>query len=92
MDQVKVPYREGFEYGMGVQRARANPLGKGVEGEITKVHDAGGGAGTFTLSQVKTTEEVETHLGISAEASGGVGLFSFDARFNFCKDCKVQSS
>jgi hypothetical protein len=87
-----VPYREGFNYGMGVRSATAGPLAPGAAGSITSVTGAPGGSGGFHLSRVQSTEEVESQLGISADASGGVGLFSASARFDFAKNCKVQST
>jgi len=92
MQQTEVPYRNGFDYGMGVELARADPKARGVIGEVSAVEGASGGGGSFKLQRVETTEELETHLGISAEASGGVGLFSASARFNFARDCKVRST
>jgi hypothetical protein len=35
-------------------------------------------------------QELEEELGISADASGGAGLFSASERFNFAKTCKMQ--
>src|SRR5438045_1364584 len=92
MDQITVTYREGYEYGMGADRASGNPLGLGVSGEATQVEGATGGSGDFSMSRIQSTEDLETHLGISADASAGVGLFSASARFNFARDCKVQKS
>lgn len=92
MNQTMVPYKAGFDYGMGVAFAKANPLARGVKGEHTQVEGAGAGNGSYAVNQVTTTEEVETSLGISAEASGGCGLFSANARFNFSRDSKVRSS
>src|SRR5215475_13691848 len=91
-DQVMVPYREGFNYGMGVRSATAGPLGLGVTGAISSVTGASGGSGGFHLDQIQTSEELEEKLGISAEASGGIGLFSASARFDFARSCKVQST
>lgn len=92
MKQTMVPYKAGFDYGMGVAFAKANPLAKGVKGERTQVEGAPGSNGSYAVDRVTTTEEVETSLGISAEASGGCGLFSANARFNFSRDSKVRSS
>jgi hypothetical protein len=92
MQQTEVPYRNGFDYGIGVEVAHADPRARGVIGEVTAVEGASGGGGSFKLQRVESTEELETHLGISAEASGGVGLFSASARFDFARDCKVRAT
>ncbi len=92
MQQTEVPYRIGFDYGIGVEVAHADPRARGVIGEVTAVEGASGGGGSFKLQRVESTEELETHLGISAEASGGVGLFSASARFDFARDCKVRTT
>jgi hypothetical protein len=92
MDQIEVTYRKGYDFGMGVKAASGSPVGLGVVGSPTPVQGASGGSGGFQMTKVQTTEELESHLGISADASGGVGLFSASDRFSFARDCKVQSS
>lgn len=92
MDQTEVSYRAGFDYGMGVRSASGAPLAPGVVGAATQVKDASGGDGTWQLSRINSNEDLERSLGISADASGGVGLFSASAKFNFSSNMKVQSS
>ncbi|MBV8452123.1 MAG: PASTA domain-containing protein [Deltaproteobacteria bacterium] len=92
LDQVMVPYWRGFNYGIGVRSATAGPLALAVEGALSSVTGAAGGTATFHLSRVQTTDDIETSLGISADVSGGVGLFSASDRFNFARDCKVQTT
>jgi hypothetical protein len=90
--QVEVPYRHGYEYGMGVDSASGSPMGCAIVGTPTNVRDAPGGSGSFLFTRVETTSDLEEHLGISADLSGGVGLFSASDRFTFAKNCKVQTS
>lgn len=88
-----VPYREGFDFGMGVNAATADPLALGIQGEVTPVEGGGeGGTGGFALSRVETTDALEEKLGISASVSAGIGLFSTSARFAFARECKVRST
>jgi hypothetical protein len=60
------------------------PLGGGgALGDVTN----------FTITRIHDTSELESHLGISAEASYGCGAFGgVSARFEFAKDRKIQSS
>jgi hypothetical protein len=92
MEQVEVPYQHGHDYGIGVNTASGKARGRGVQGERSAVEGAAGGSGGFQLSRVQSTSQLEDHLGISVEASGGVGLFSASARFGFARDCKVQQT
>jgi len=92
MDQKEVAYRKGYEFGVGVRSASGSPMGQGVVGDATPIREASGGSGSFQMTQIQTTEELESHLGISVEASGGVGLFSASERFSFARDCKVQTT
>jgi hypothetical protein len=92
MDNVIVPYQEGHAFGMGIKSATGGRMQLGVVGAVTQIGGASGGSGSFQMTRIQTTEELESHLGISADASGGVGLFSASDRFNFVKDCKVQTT
>lgn len=92
MDNVVVPYQEGHAFGMGIKSATGGRMQLGVVGTVSQVAGASGGSGSFQMTEIRTTEELESHLGISADVSGGVGLFSASDRFNFVKDCKVQST
>lgn len=92
MDNAFVPYRWGYDYGVGVNSASGDRMQQGVEGTPAPVANASGGSGTFQIASIASTSELEDHLGISADASGGVGLFSASDRFSFAKDCKIQTS
>jgi hypothetical protein len=92
MDNVVVPYQEGHAFGMGIKSATGGRMQLGVVGAVTQIAGASGGSGSFQMTRIQSTSELEDHLGISADASGGVGLFSASDRFNFVKDCKVQTT
>ncbi len=91
MDNVDVPYQNGYDCGIGVNSASGKSRQKGVTGDVSPVETGSGGSGNFYLFKIEKTGELEEHLGISAEASAGVGLFSASARFNYAKNSKVQS-
>jgi hypothetical protein len=93
MQNQIVPYQPGLDFGVGVDSATGGRRQYGAIGTPQKMQ-AGitGGDGSFSLLRIEDTHDLETHLGISAEASGGVGLFSASARFSFARDTKVQSS
>ena len=92
LKQVEVAFRKGYDIGMGVAAASGSPMALGATGEVTPPQVATGGSGSFIFRRVETTEDLETELGISAQASGGVGLFSASGSFDFAKKCKIQSS
>ncbi|MBS0243966.1 MAG: hypothetical protein JSS20_17470, partial [Proteobacteria bacterium] len=91
--QIELPYKIGFDYGIGVDSRSASRSGTAIEGEPTGVLGASGASQYLTIKRIQTTSELEDALHISAEATAGIGLFpaSANARFDFAKDCKVQS-
>jgi hypothetical protein len=64
----------------------------GAKGSAAPVQGAPGGSGGFQMLQIRQTSDLEDHLGISADASAGVGLFSASDRFSFSRDCKIQAN
>ncbi|HVO63747.1 MAG TPA: hypothetical protein VMT53_22680 [Terriglobales bacterium] len=92
MDNAFVPYQFGYDYGIGVKSATGGRMQMGAKGSPTPIQGASGGSGGFQMVQILQTSELEDHLGISADASGGVGLFSASDRFNFARDCKIQTN
>jgi hypothetical protein len=93
MQNQTIPYQDGLDFGVGVDLATGGRRQYGATGTPQKMQ-AGltGGDGTYMYVRIDDTHDLETHLGISAEASGGAGLFSASARFSFAKDVKVQSN
>ena len=92
MDNTFVQYQFGYDYGIGVKSSTGGRMQLGAVGNPTPVKDAAGGSGGFQMIKIEQTSDLEDHLGISADASGGVGLFSASDRFNFSKDCKIQQN
>lgn len=91
--QVTVPYKENYDYGIGVDLASSSPMGKVVEGAISGVTGAGGATTSYNVERIHTTSDLETKLGIDAKASYGCGAFAgASARFSFAQSSKVQSS
>ena len=92
--QVYVPYRQGYNIGVGADLSTGSPMGKAVNGNATKVAGAGAATVQFRVQRIQSTEELEEALGIDAEASYGCASFGagISARFSFAKKTKVQSS
>src|ERR1043166_8467719 len=92
MQNALVPYQFGYNFGVGVDSASGDSRQLGVVGAPAQIPGAPGGGGGFQMTKIESMSEMEDHLGISADASGGVGLFSASARFNFARDCKIQTN
>lgn len=94
--QVQVPYRDNYDFGIGVDLATGSPMGRvvgGGAGDVSGVVGAGGATTSYDISRIHTTEALEKKLGIHAEASYGVGVFgSVSARFDFAQSSKIQTS
>jgi hypothetical protein len=92
LNQEDALYRDGYNIGLGVEMATGDPMNRGVQGAIGPPAVGGGGGGTYTFNRVQSTTDLETALGIGADVSAGIGLFSASASFKFSKDCKIQTS
>lgn len=92
MKQEKKLWQEGYDIGIGVASATGSPMALGAVGAITPPEVAPGWSGSFSFRRIDLNEDLEEELGVGAEVSGGIGLFSASASFNFCKKCKLQSS
>lgn len=94
--QVQVPYRDNYDYGIGVDLATGSPMGRVVGGDardVSGVVGAGGATTSFDISRIHSTEALEKKLGIHADASYGCGAFgSVSARFDFAQSSKIQTS
>lgn len=90
--QVKVPYVENYDLGVGVDISSMSPMGKVVAGEASGVQGAEGSTVKFEIERVYTTAEMSSKMGVSVKAGGGCGVFSASARFDFATECAVQSS
>lgn len=87
-----IPYRQGMEFGIGVDTPSGDSRNVGVLGEPTSIPNASGSIVTFAVKQVSSDEDLQTSLGVSASAGGGVGLFSASASMNFAQSCHIHSN
>lgn len=92
LKQERVLIQDGYDIGIGVASATGSPMALGAIGAVTPPQVGTGGSGSFVFRRIDSNDELETELGISADASAGVGLFSGSASFDFSKQCKIQSS
>lgn len=92
MNDDLILYRKGMEYGIGVDTPSGDARNVGVIGEPTSIPNASGSVVTFKLKQVENDEDLQTSMGVSASASGGVGLFSASASMDFAQSCHVHSN
>jgi hypothetical protein len=90
--QEEVLHRDGYDIGIGVAMATGSPMALGAMGAVTPPAVGTGGSGSFTFRRIDTTSDLEAELGIGADVSAGIGLFSGTASFDFTKRCKIQSS
>ena len=88
----EVPYYHGLTYGIGVDSPSGTAMNMVATGTPNAVSNGNGQTMSFTWTEVKTQEDLMSHLGISADASGGIGLFSASARFSFAKDVQINTS
>lgn len=93
-DQLTVPYKEGYDYGIGADSRSGSPKGLAVKGAVSPVGGGGAPIVSFDVTRITTTESLEQALGISAEASYGCASFGagISARFDFARNCQVQTS
>ncbi len=92
LQQEQIQIRDGYDIGIGVASATGSPMALGAVGAVTPPQIGTGGSGSFTFRRLESTSDLETELGIGADVSAGVGLFSGSASFDFSKQCKIQSS
>ena len=86
-----IPYRQGMEYGVGIDTPSGKSRNIGVLGTPSSIDNAPGSIVSFTLTQVSSDEDLQTALGVSASAGGGVGCFSASASVDFAQKCHVNS-
>jgi hypothetical protein len=92
LQQEEVIYRNEYDIGIGVAMATGSPMALGAQGDVTPPQLGTGGGGSFLFRRIDTTEELQKELGISADVSGGIGLFHASDTFKFSERCKIQSS
>jgi hypothetical protein len=87
-----MPYREGIDYAMGIDRLTGEVLGRGVDpGAITSPSGTGGGTAAYSFSLIQSYEELQKSIDIGVEASGRYGLFSAEGKFKFVDQVKFNT-
>jgi hypothetical protein len=91
--QIEVPYKKGYDFGIGADLATGSPMGRVVGPIFSEVRSASGATTKFEITRIHSTSELETKLGINVEASYGCSAFGgVSARFDYAKSSKIQSS
>jgi hypothetical protein len=91
---LRVPYSDGYDYGIGTDLLTGSPMDKMVKGARSTVKGAGGATVEIHIQRIHTTSELERALGVGAEASYGAASFGagVSARFSFARESKIQTS
>jgi hypothetical protein len=55
--QITVPYRDGYDYGVGADLATGSPMGKVVGGAFSGVEDAVGATTKFAIARIHSTAD-----------------------------------
>jgi hypothetical protein len=76
-----IVYSKGMDYRVGLDSPSGDTGNNGVQGVPTSIPNAGGMIVGYGLTAVSSDEDLQTAVGVSAAASGGVGLFSASAAF-----------
>ncbi len=92
MPEITVPYHYGLVYGVGVDTPSGEARNIAATGESSEIRNATGDTIDFYMNEITSVEDLHTELGISASASGGFGLFSASARFDYAKNCNIHRS
>lgn len=91
--QVTVPFRNGYNFGVGVDLLSGEPRNQSVNSDVINSNSEGNRGSGIVIQRIRTTKGLEEILGIDAQASLGTALFAGNsARFDFVKDCRVESS
>jgi|GEM_PF-5524880 len=88
------PYGVGDNVGLGFDLNSGDLMNTVVQGTLSTPVGAGGAITSFEVARILTTSDLETQLGVDAEASYGLASFGagISARFSFSKRMKVQTS
>lgn len=91
MPAATVEYKQGMDYGVGIDTPSADARNSCVAGDPSEIHGAAGDTVTFQMTEVTSIEDIQSALGITAIASAGVGLFSASATMNYTESCHFHS-
>lgn len=87
----QINWQPNLRLGAGYDEVRGEAKQVGVTGVASSPSDAAGQQGDFNALIVQSSEEFDDATNISAEASGGYGLFSASAKMDFKRRSKVSS-
>lgn len=87
-----MPYREGIDYAVGVDRLTGEVLSRGVvPGPVTSPPGSGGGTAAYNFSLIQSYEDLQKSIDMEVEASGRYGLFSAEGKFKFVDQAKFNT-
>jgi PASTA domain len=92
MPSTTIAYHPGLTYGVGVDTPSGEARNIAATGTPNTIVNTDGDIILFSMTQIDTVEDLHTALGISASASGGVGLFSASLRFDYAQSCAVHEN
>lgn len=85
-------YGYGMDLGVGLDTLSGRQRGDGVvRTPAEEVTGAEGQTVSFFLDRIETLEQLETALGVSAEASVGFGIGGGSAKLDFVRNCSFNS-
>jgi len=90
--QAEVPFRRGYDVGIGADLATGDPKAMAVTGPVSGVDGARGATTSFSIERIRSSEELQRSLQVHAEASYGVGAFSASARLDFAQKCHIETT
>lgn len=88
---MEMTWERSFDFGVGFDRLRGQPMERGVKGKVEPPPGAEGVQGQSIFKRTDTVEEFDKTLGIGIDAGGGFGLFEASAKFDFRQTCKVST-
>lgn len=89
---LDIPYKNGMDYGMGINTINSQIAGKAVSpGQPKGPVGAGGQKVTMDLTIINTYEHLQKTLGISVEANARYGFLSVEGKFKFASNSSFNS-
>ena len=94
LQQITVPGLDTYNFGVGVDRLSGTAMNLAVNPTPSDPVQAKGSTGTFAVSRVTTSSDLQEKLGISVDASYGLASFGagVSGRFNFVQQSAVHSA
>jgi hypothetical protein len=94
LQQITVPDLDTYSFGVGVDRLSGTAMNLAVNPTPSGPVQAQGSTGSFAVSRVTTTNDLQAKLGIGVDASYGLGSFGLgiSGRFSFVQQSAVHSA